>query len=116
MQIRSYMEADIPQMIEIWNHVVEEGNAFPREETLTESNGSAFFAGQTYCGVACEGKEILRLYILHPNNVGRCGHIANASCAVRCDVRGKLSEKSLCRIVLNRENCTDFPFCNSMPW
>ena len=28
------------------------------------------------------------MYILHPNNVGRCGHICNASYAVRRDVRG----------------------------
>jgi len=29
------------------------------------------------------------LYILHPNNVGRCGHICNASYAVRRDQRGR---------------------------
>ena len=28
-------------------------------------------------------------YILHPNNFGRCGHIANASYAVRKDCRGE---------------------------
>ena len=28
-------------------------------------------------------------YILHPNNVGRCGHICNASYAVRRDIRGE---------------------------
>ena len=33
--------------------------------------------------------EIVGLYILHPNNVGRCGHICNASYAVRADVRGQ---------------------------
>ena len=32
--------------------------------------------------------EILGLYILHPNNVGRCGHICNASYAVRKNIRG----------------------------
>lgn len=29
------------------------------------------------------------MYILHPNNVGRCGHICNASYAVRSDMKGK---------------------------
>ena len=29
------------------------------------------------------------LYILHPNNIGRCGHIANASYAVATDYRGE---------------------------
>lgn len=31
--------------------------------------------------------EISGLYILHPNNVGRCGHICNASYAVSKDKR-----------------------------
>ena len=31
--------------------------------------------------------EIEGIYILHPNNVGCCGHICNASFAVRKDVR-----------------------------
>ncbi len=28
------------------------------------------------------------MYILHPNNVGRCGHICNASYAVSSESRG----------------------------
>ena len=31
---------------------------------------------------------MLGLYILHPNNVGRCGHICNASYAVSKKARG----------------------------
>lgn len=87
--IRRYTEKDIPAMCGIWNEVVEEGVAFPQEETLTEKTGSAFFASQTYCAVAeeTESKKIAGLYILHPNNVGRCGHIANASYAVKSDCR-----------------------------
>lgn len=37
---------------------------------------------------SCGGK-VAGLYILHPNNVGRCGHIANASYAVSSDCRGE---------------------------
>ncbi|WMI44616.1 GNAT family N-acetyltransferase [Parabacteroides distasonis] len=29
------------------------------------------------------------VYILHPNNIGRCGHICNAGYAVRKDRRGQ---------------------------
>ena len=36
-----------------------------------------------------ETGAIMGLYILHPNNVGRCGHICNASYAVRRDQRGR---------------------------
>lgn len=87
--IRKYTEKDVSAMCGIWNEVVEEGVAFPQEETLTEKTGSAFFASQTYCAVAeeTESKKIAGLYILHPNNVGRCGHIANASYAVKSDCR-----------------------------
>ena len=76
-------------MIEIWNEVVEEGIAFPQEEVLTEKTGADFFASQTYCGVAEENGTVYGLYILHPNNVGRCGHICNASYAVASNSRGK---------------------------
>ena len=32
--------------------------------------------------------QIVGMYILHPNNVGRCGHICNASYAVDRTMRG----------------------------
>ena len=31
---------------------------------------------------------MIGLYILHPDNIGRVGHIANASYAVKSDIRG----------------------------
>lgn len=86
--VRKYESGDLPAMISIWNQVVEAGNAFPQEEGLTEESGSGFFTQQSYCGVAVREGAICGLYILHPNNVGRCGHIANASYAVAEDVRG----------------------------
>ncbi len=76
-------------MIRIWNEVVEEGIAFPQLDLLDEESGRRFFAGQTYCGVADDDGAVVGLYILHPNNVGRCGHIANASYAVDSACRGK---------------------------
>ena len=76
-------------MIAIWNEVVEDGIAFPQEELLTEKTGAEFFGSQTYCGVAEENGTIYGLYILHPNNVGRCDHICNASYAVSKAFRGK---------------------------
>lgn len=69
-------------MISIWNEVVEEGVAFPQEKYLTKESGLSFFASQTYCGVAVDNDKVVGLYILHPNNIGKCGHISNASYAV----------------------------------
>ena len=88
--VRTYTEDDIPTMIEIWNQVVEEGIAFPQEDFLTVETGTRFFADQTYNAVAVDADTgtVLGLYILHPNNIGRCVHIGNASFAVRGDKRG----------------------------
>ena len=87
--IRKYNENDLPKMAEIWNEIVEEGIAFPQEECLTPDSAKKFFASQSYCGVVEDGGKILGLYILHPNNVGRCGHICNASYAVASESRGR---------------------------
>lgn len=42
MLIRKYIAKDLTEMIRIWNAVVEEGIAFPQEETLGLSNGMDF--------------------------------------------------------------------------
>ena len=100
--IRSYSPDDIRDMMDIWNEVVMEGNAFPQEEPLTEITAREFFDSQTYCGVADTGDGIKGLYILHPNNVGRCGHIANASYAVRSSSRGLHIGEALVRDCLDK--------------
>lgn len=87
--IRAYKTSDIKDMIRIWNEVIEEGIAFPQEEFLNEESAIKFFSEQTYCGVFEEERKVTGLYILHPNNVGRCGHICNASYAVDSSCRGK---------------------------
>ena len=75
----------------IWNKVVEDGVAFPQTEPLDDDTGAEFFAAQDYTAVAfdTDTAEVVGMYILHPNNVGRCGHICNASYVVRSDMRGK---------------------------
>lgn len=88
--VREYEEKDLTEMIKIWNEIVEEGNAFPQEEMLNLESGKEFFDAQTYTGVAidAETQKVYGLYILHPNNIGRCGHICNASYAVDVNSRG----------------------------
>ena len=88
--VRPFKKEDLPAMIAIWNQVVEEGIAFPQEELLDAETGEAFFTGQTYTAVAEDPSSgtVCGLYILHPNNVGRCGHICNASYAVDSSFRG----------------------------
>ena len=95
VQVRKFRPEDIPAMTVIWNEVVEEGVAFPQMEPLDDRTGKEFFNFQTWCAVAeDESGKLLGLYILHPNNIGRCGHICNASYAVSSQARGlKIGEK-----------------------
>ncbi len=95
--IREFSADDIPEMADIWNSIVEDGIAFPQEETLGPSEALSFFSSQTYSAVAAADGLIAGLYILHPNNVGRCGHICNCSYAVRKDMRGRHIGESLVR-------------------
>lgn len=64
--------------------------AFPQTEPLKEEEARTFFAAQTACRVAEETSthHVMGFYILHPNNVGRCGHIGNTSYAVGSSHRG----------------------------
>ena len=102
--VREYAVQDLPAMLEIWNEVVEEGIAFPQEQPLDEQSGAQFFAAQSHSAVAEEQEsgQLLGLYILHPNNEGRCGHICNASYAVSAASRA-----------CSRQSSTSFsPICS----
>ena len=97
--VRPYTAFDVPAMTGIWNQVVEDGIAFPQDECLTAEEAAGFFAQQTHCGVACvpQTGEVVGMYILHPNNVGRCGHICNTSYAVSREARGHHVGEALVR-------------------
>ena len=98
-----------PAAVAIWNRVVEDGAAFPQTEPLTPEAGAAFFAEQTLTAVAVdEDGTVLGMYILHPNNVGRCGHIANASYAVATHARGRGVGEALVRDSLKQAKAHGF--------
>lgn len=88
-EIRDYCKDDLPQMISIFNEVIDEGVAFPWDKNLTLETGEVFFASQDACRVAVsKDNEILGVSIIHPNAVGRSSHIANGSYAVFSKCRG----------------------------
>ncbi len=91
IEIRKISDNDLVSAVEIWNDVVKDGVAFPQLELLDVKSGREFFSSQSYTGVAVdnENNDVVGLYILHPNNVGRCGHICNASYAVKYGRRGQ---------------------------
>ena len=90
IEIRRYEGKDKKEAMAIWNAVVHEGIAFPQDEELTDDTADDFFMSQSYTGISVDSvtNEIVGLYILHPNNVGRCGHICNTSYAVKEGKRG----------------------------
>lgn len=115
--IEPYTTADRKEAVAIWNTVVEDGMAFPQEDVLTEETGEAFFQSQSFTGISKDAAtgEIVGLYILHPNNVGRCGHICNASYAVKKDSKERASESSWYATAWRREKNWASAFCNLTP-
>ena len=90
IRMKKFERSDVSGAVRVWNQVVEEGVAFPQMEPLNEESGAEFFESQSYTGIALdeESGRVVGLYILHPNNVGRCGHICNTSYAVDQTLRG----------------------------
>ena len=66
--VRKYEEKDLPDLIRIWNEVVEDGVAFPQEECLNEETGKAFFAEQTYTAAAVDAEDGKVYGTLHPSS------------------------------------------------
>lgn len=108
IEIREFQNNDVSDLAEIWNEVVENGNEFPQQETLNETEAAEFFSMQTYTAAAKLNGTVVGLYILHPNNIGRCGHIANASFAVKSGYKGHGIGKKLVQDCLSR--ASDFGF------
>lgn len=88
LEFRPFCEEDLPALCAIWNDVVEVGDAFPQVNPLSIDDAREFFAEQSLTQVADLNGIIFGLYILHPNGIGRCAHVANASYAVALPSRG----------------------------
>ncbi|WP_290776238.1 GNAT family N-acetyltransferase [Anaerofustis sp.] len=108
IKIREFKSEDTNEMINIWNEIVIQADAFPQKETLTIEDGKIFFKSQSFTAVAEYNGQIVGLYILHPNNIGRCAHIANASYAVDKNIRGQHIGKKLVIHSLNKARELNF--------
>lgn len=108
--IRAYRDADAEALTAIWNGIVEEGAAFPQTEPLSLEEGRALFSRQTHTAVAAdrESGAVLGFYLLHPNNVGRCGHIGNATYGVNRAYRGLRTGEALVRDSLAQAKAAGF--------
>lgn len=86
--IRTVEEKDMHQVMNLCNEIIEEGNSLPWNVPFDERTIREMVSAQSAVFCACRGDEVLGFYILHPNNIGRCGHIANASYGVTGESRG----------------------------
>jgi len=107
--LRPFTPQDSAAAAAVWNQVVEDGVAFPQTELLTETAACQFFSEQSFTCVAClPGGAVVGLYILHPNNIGRCGHICNASYAVDRSCRGMGIGEKLVRHCMEKGRALGF--------
>lgn len=98
MKIVEYNKKYIKEVLKIWNDAIEEGIYFPQiDKLINEEEADKYFSSQDYTGIAVDNNKVLGVYIIHPNNIGRCGHISNASYAVSKESRGKGIGESLVR-------------------
>ncbi|MBO5374441.1 MAG: GNAT family N-acetyltransferase [Clostridia bacterium] len=108
IEVKGFLREDIEEVNAVWNKVVTDGRAFPQSEPFDIENGIKFFESQTFTGVAydTETNEIVGVYILHPNFVGRCSHICNTSYAVKDGKRGQgIGEKIVSHSLKKAKEC-----------
>ena len=86
---RPYAPSDLPWLTALWNDVLADGVAFPGAELYTEPDFAAFLSQQDAVNVLLAGGAPAGYYILHPNNIGRCSHVANASYLMDKRFRGR---------------------------
>ena len=107
--IREYTDKDLPEMVRVWNEIIEAGIYFDYDEILTVDYVRRWFAEQTAAVVAERSDgHICGMYILHPNGRGRCSHIANASYAVEEASRGQHIGEMMVRDSIERAKSAGF--------
>jgi L-amino acid N-acyltransferase YncA len=95
LSVGPYSAADLGDCTAIWNDILSEGVAFPGEELFSEAGMARYLSEQSAVTCIRSGGAVCGFYILHPNNIGRCGHVANATYCVARDARGQGVGKQL---------------------
>ena len=89
LTFRAYTGEDLPELMEIWNDILEDGAAFPGTELYELPEFAAMLEEQSAVTCMFQDGSLAGYYILHPNNIGRCSHVANASYAMKKEFRGR---------------------------
>ena len=108
LELRNIEKKDIAEATIIWNQIIEAADSFPDDTLLDEDEARAMFNRQTETVCAFDDGRMVGVYILHPNNFGRCGHISNASYAVDRSCRGKGVGKAMVLDCIERAKKNNF--------
>jgi L-amino acid N-acyltransferase YncA len=80
----------LPELLSIWNEIVAEGTTFPWIKTFEVENLLEVFKPEDTVGCAVDECGAVRgMFHVHPNNEGRCAHIANCGYMVSRAARGQ---------------------------
>ncbi|HKJ43945.1 MAG TPA: GNAT family N-acetyltransferase [Sunxiuqinia sp.] len=87
--IRKYIDSDIQEIMNLFNGVVEEGNAFLTENNMTTAQMEYWLKNEeTAAYVALSANRIVGCYMLRPNLKGRGKHVGNATYFISKSFRG----------------------------
>lgn len=79
----------LEKMRMMWNDIIEDGVAFPRTDVLSKEIFNQMISQQDVVNYMYVDKILVGYYILYPNNIGRCLHVANASYVLDKTMREK---------------------------
>lgn len=79
----------LSKMTEMWNDILEDGLAFPGLDLYADKEFEHYLLDQSAVTCMFVDGELAGYYTIHPNNIGRCSHVANASYCMNKDFRGK---------------------------
>ena len=89
IEFKSYKHEILEKMWMMWNDIIEDGVAFPGTDILSKEIFNQMISQQDAVNCIYVDKILAGYYILHPNNIGRCSHVANASYVLDKTMRGK---------------------------
>lgn len=114
--VRQYNEADLSEMIKIWNEVVEDGIAFPQEQILNDESGKEFLLLKPIALLLLIRKMETFMVCISCILIMWAGAVISAMQAMLLNRRAGdcTSAKSLFRIVCFRERSTALVFFSSM--
>lgn len=86
---KKYNDNYLEDVSDIFNEIIEKGTSFPWDKPLSKSEVKKILSMQMEVYCVFEDGKIAGFYLLSPNILGRCSHIANATYAVKKEYRNK---------------------------